>query len=132
MKINSKNVSIHALDLEDKQLEILKHYGREKQSRMLVEECGELIVAISKLRRNGKSLNIRYKVPSEEFNNLIEELADVENLIDQIKMDYDMINEGVKRVKEYKVNRELDRISQRYQNKGLEEKSKEIDCKFDL
>ena len=37
-------------------------------------------------------------------------MADVENLIEQIKFDYHLISEGIKRVKVYKVNRELDRI----------------------
>lgn len=96
--------------LKDKQLKIIKHYGPNKQLEQLVEECGELIVAIAKFQRSAQSLGIKKKVPSEELNNLIQEMADVENLIEQIKFDYHLISEGIKRVKVYKVNRELDRI----------------------
>lgn len=39
-------------------------------------------------------------------------LADVENLIEQLELSSEFIDEGVSRVKEYKVNREIDRISQ--------------------
>lgn len=99
--------------LKDKQLEIIKYYGPNKQLRQLTEESGELIVAIAKFQRSGQHLNIKKKEPSEELNNLIFEIADVENLIEQIKFDYDLVSDGVAKVKEYKVNRELDRINRR-------------------
>lgn len=98
------------MELQEKQLQIIKHYGPDYQLKRLTEECGELIVAIAKFQRSAQYLNIKKRVPSNELNNLISEMADVENLIEQIKFDYGLINGGVERVKKYKVDRELDRI----------------------
>ena len=99
--------------IQNKQLRIIGYYGPNHQLNRLTEECGELIVAIAKFQRSGQYLSIKKKEPSEELNNLIYEMADVENLIEQIKLDYDLVSEGVKKIKEYKVNRELDRINRR-------------------
>lgn len=97
-------------DIKAKQSQIIKHYGTDNQLRQLTEECGELIVAIAKFQRSGQSLNIRSKTPSMELADVIFEIADVENLIEQIKCDYGLININVDIVKKQKVNRELMRI----------------------
>lgn len=55
---------------------IAAHYGFEHQSRILQEECGELIVAASKMNRYGENLTVR--------ENFIEELADVTIMIEQM------------------------------------------------
>ena len=93
-------------DLETKQLQIIKHYGFENQLNQLVEECGELIVVIAKLKRYGfteDSIGIAYS--------LVGELADVKNLIEQLELKNKTIAEGIGKMKEYKVDRELDRIA---------------------
>jgi len=114
MSNQAEYIVVDERTLEDKQIEIIRYYGPEKQLRQLTEECGELIVAIAKFQRSGQRLNIKHKVPSQLLTDLISELADVENLIEQIKLDYDLVREGVHKIKEFKVNRELDRI-----NKGI-------------
>lgn len=74
-------------------------YGKEPQLVMLMEECGELIQACSKqLRRKDKSIN-----------NLIEELADVRIMIEQIEHLYG-IKSLVDDEMEYKLNRQLERM----------------------
>lgn len=74
-------------------------YGKEPQLVMLMEECGELIQACSKqLRRKDKSIN-----------NLIEELADVRIMIEQIEHLYG-IKSLVEDEMEYKLNRQLERM----------------------
>lgn len=74
-------------------------YGKEPQLVMLMEECGELIQACSKqLRRKDKSIN-----------NLIEELADVRIMIEQIEHLYG-IKSFVEDEMEYKLNRQLERM----------------------
>ena len=56
--------------------QIAEHYGYENQSFQLIEEMAELTVAINHNRRN----------PSREnFKNLIEEIADVDLCLEQIK-----------------------------------------------
>lgn len=74
-------------------------YGKELQLIVLMEECGELIQACSKqLRRKDKSIN-----------NLIEELADVRIMIEQIEHLYG-IKSLVEDEMEYKLIRQLERM----------------------
>ena len=66
-------------------LEVAEYFGYEIQSEQLVEECAELIQAISKYRRargTGQTIAL-----SEEaaYENLVEEIADVENMLEQVK-----------------------------------------------
>ena len=61
--------------MERATIPIADHYGKENQLRQLQEECGELIQAVSK--------HLRGKDPTGE--KLMEELADVEVMIAQIK-----------------------------------------------
>lgn len=85
--------------------QILSHYGIEKQRRQLVEECGELIQAIMKLERTDKE-RVHY----------IEELADVEIMMEQMKISlqtYDPLGWDIfTDMIEQKINRQLDRIAE--------------------
>lgn len=54
--------------------EIAKHYGENNQLNQLQEELAELIKAVNKYRRD-----------EDNIDNLIEEIADVEIMIQQIK-----------------------------------------------
>ena len=79
---------------------IANKYGLVSQLRHLAEECSELAVAASHSARTG---NITV--------NLIEEIADVEIMIDQIKL-LGQIREGfVNELKEMKIRRQMDRMS---------------------
>lgn len=59
---------------------VLAHYGEDIQSVIHMEECAELIQAVSKMRR------LRAMGADEEqaYNNLVEEIADVLICIEQI------------------------------------------------
>lgn len=71
----------------DVYIDAIKKYGSDHQLNMLHEEMGELIVAISKYRRN----------PCEKtITNVQEEIADVQITIDQAKLIY-----GKKQVEEF-------------------------------
>ncbi len=54
----------------------VKQFGYESQLGMLQEECAELIVAVSKVERR----------KSGALENLAEEMADVQIMIEQIKL----------------------------------------------
>lgn len=94
----------------EKALKILEHYGVEKQRRQLVEECAELIQAVTKLERAQESGDIE-KI-TEKTLEIVGELVDVRIMLQQITMSLfqdvskDMINEQI----EYKLQRQLDRI----------------------
>ena len=91
-------------DLKEKQLEIIEHYGMEKQLDQLIEECSELIKAICKHKRYENDRFNNY------FDEVIEEMADVENLIEQFRGISLEIDIEIKETKEVKINREIKRI----------------------
>ena len=77
-------------------------HGFDSQSIVCMEECAELIKAISKYKR---------KPCDKRWNNLIYELADVEIMVEQMVylLDADLIFEQAIREK---VTRELKRIEE--------------------
>lgn len=61
------------------------HFGYENQREQLEEECCELIMATKKHRRaqgHGKKPKM---TEAEAFRNIIEEIADVEVMLEQMK-----------------------------------------------
>lgn len=71
----------------------------ENLELIAMEECGELIQAISKAKRN-----------KLDYQNLCEEIADVLICIEWIKQKYDVKEEHIKSWSDFKKERCLDRI----------------------
>lgn len=93
--------------MRDKQKVIASHYGYEAQARQLIGEMAELTVALNKQWR-GKQ---RY-MPCDltvARQNVIEEIADVENVLEQIKYLMDCEYEVFKE-KMDKVDRTMERM----------------------
>lgn len=80
--------------MENKIRKILLHYGNLKQKRKAVEELAELIIAVAKDERQG----------------VLEEIADSEIVISQLKKMYFIDNEEVEEIKEAKLERTLQRM----------------------
>lgn len=81
------------------------HYGAEIQSIVCMEECVELIQAISKMiRRNGEL--------SEKDHDHLEEVSDVLICIEMLKQMYMISDEKINKWIEKKQAREVKRISQ--------------------
>lgn len=95
--------------------ETAKYYGYEAQSNQLVEECAELIQAVSKYRRAVAGLGqpVAEEKKAVALENLIEEIADVEIMLEQVKYLLQIPEEELDAVKLYKVNRTRERITQR-------------------
>jgi len=81
----------------------MDRWGFKSQSIMLMEECAELIQAVSKLHRTGNP------------NKMYEEIADVEIMIEQIKTFYGDVAE--KEIDKHYKNK-LDRLEGLIQNAG--------------
>ena len=95
---------------------IAKHYGYESQSRQLIEEIAELTVAINKLWRverfcDRKNIMDVKGFSYPEVKEIIEEIADVEIMLSQIKYLLDC-NEEVEQEKERKILRQLERMKE--------------------
>lgn len=69
--------------MDDRIKKIADHYGYETQSRQLIEEMAELTQAVNKLWRNAGEDT--HKV-DELWTNIVEEMADVEIMMQQIKI----------------------------------------------
>lgn len=95
--------------------EIVMRYGYDAQSRQCIEEMAELTQAINKFWR--KDLKCGYSAieengldkESEAYINLIEEIADVEIMLEQMK---EMLycRDKVSEIREEKLERQIGRI----------------------
>ena len=98
------------MNISEEIKKIAEHYGYEAQSNQLIEECAELIQAINKHLRDKEWDNEQIAL-----ENLIEEIADVEIMLEQIKYLLQIVSpiteEDLQAVKLYKVNRTKERIA---------------------
>lgn len=95
---------------------VANYYKFSRQSRQLTEECAELIQAVNKYHRYRESLNTRDEILlSAEDNGLliqdiVEEIADVEIMLEQMKHLLNIDTGAVEIIKVNKVTRQLERI----------------------
>lgn len=82
----------------------IKHYGAEIQSTVCMEECAELIQAISKLKRKYDD------IPADGLNHLTEKIADVLICIEILKQIYDIPDHSIEDWIEWKQKRILKRM----------------------
>lgn len=80
--------------------ECVLRYGEVAQSCMAMEECAELIQAINKVLRKGVE-------DRRVLDNLVEEIADVTILIEQLKMIYLISDKDVENIIDKKIERQL-------------------------
>lgn len=79
---------------------IFNHYGKQAQERQLIQELGELIVAITK----------------GDLENILEEMADVQVMIDQFAL-YKDYGDKIVPIQHNKVLRQLMRIKKEKESK---------------
>lgn len=84
--------------MKEKLLKIINHFGIRNQLKKLNEECYELIEAVNYY----------------ELKEIIEEVADVQVLLNEIKAYYGISNEIEEKVMLYKIDRTLERIESGY------------------
>ena len=75
----------------------IQYHGIEQETTIAMEECSELIKAISKCKRYGCVDKYR--------NNLIEEIADVLIIINELQLIYDISDNDIENIKKYKMDR---------------------------
>jgi NTP pyrophosphatase (non-canonical NTP hydrolase) len=95
--------------MKEKIKKIANHYGLAKQQRQLAEECGELIQATSKYMRFQEE-SYALTVDWTYLQNVIEEIADVEVMLDEIKHLLNINPNAIEEIKKNKVDRQLERI----------------------
>lgn len=95
---------------------IAEHYGYDTHGRQLIEEMAELTVAINKLWRVEKFCDRKNIMDVKGFSypevkEIIEEIADTEIMLSQIKYLLSC-NDEVEQEKERKILRQLERIKE--------------------
>ena len=91
--------------MEEKLITIADHYGLENQLRQLAEECSELAVEANHSARRG-SVTVR----------LIEEIADVEIMLDQVRYLAGIQESDILETRFYKIERQMKRIKKEESN----------------
>lgn len=103
---------------------IARHYEYDEQSRQCIEEMAELTQAINKYWRTelqrGKNLYNPWDgyMPdnSEEYYNLVEEIADVQIMLEQMKF-FLAAGHDVNRIIDEKLDRQIYRIEHKSDSK---------------
>ena len=81
-------------------------YGPNRQLNQLIEECGELIQAVNKWKR----FYFFNEVAWNPVHSVMEEIADVEVMLEQIKHLLNLPEQTINEIKVAKVKRERNRI----------------------
>ena len=96
-------------ELMQMNLQNAEFYGANRQSNQLIEECGELIQAINKWKR----FYFFNEVAWNPVHSVMEEIADVEVMLEQIKHLLNLPEQTINEIKVAKVKRERNRITSR-------------------
>ena len=91
---------------DDNYLKIINHYGINNQQRKLAEEVFELQEAIIIEEDRKKHLKLNCFC----INDITEELADVIVILEQFKRYYNISDDEIEKIKEFKVKRQMERI----------------------
>ena len=95
-------------------VEMAKHYGYESQSRQLIEEMADLTQAINKFWRKdlkcGQLTTLEVPIGSPQEFSIVEEIADVEICLAQMKYLLAIREEDINKIIKQKLDRQLERI----------------------
>lgn len=114
LKLNQEYMLKHEIFLEDKNpiRYIADHYGYEAQSRQLIEEMAELTQAINKMWRiDATDCEKMSSDRAEAYRHIVEEIADVEICLEQIKWLLNIDECILGEWKTMKIERSIDRMS---------------------
>lgn len=95
--------------MKEELLQIINHYGIKHQLKYIHSEYFELDEAITQREYQAKD-HKPYELVEFEKAHIIEEIADIEVMLDQFKAYYDIGQEEISKVKDYKIKRQIERI----------------------
>lgn len=93
--------------------EIARFYGFDAQTNQLIEECAELIQAINKYKRQYlRGQPVRESGDKTPRDMIVEEIADVEVMLCQIKQLFCILEPEIEDVTERKIERTMMRMQE--------------------
>lgn len=93
------------MNRKEKLLKIIDTYGINAQLKQFNEETFEVIEAI--LEYENRDLN---EMANVILSNIAEEIADVLVMLEQFKLYYNIKNEDIEKIMDYKIDRQIKRI----------------------
>lgn len=93
--------------MSDKLLKIINHYGIKEQLKYIHSEYYELDEAIIQFDWNDEIHNEKYAIEC-----VAQEIADVMVMLKQFQYYYGITDEQIEEIMNYKIDRQLDRISE--------------------
>lgn len=93
--------------MKDKLLHIIKKYGVIPQLKYFQSEVFELNETIIIEEDRNKHLNLK----NFSTDDIAQEIADCYVMLEQFRLYYDISNDKIKEIMEYKVDRQLSRIA---------------------
>lgn len=98
--------------MKEKLLKIIEHYGVNNQQRKLMEEIFELQEAIFEYENSGWDFSDESceDIERDYRYHMAEEIADVQVMLNQFKEHYEITDEQIEGIMNYKINRQLERI----------------------
>lgn len=101
--------------MSEKLKEIINHYGVDKQLKYIHTEYFELDEAIMDYQSSGFDFNYDEEardIEKEYIHHIAEELADVMVMLKQFQNYYQISDEQINEIMNYKVERQLQRINE--------------------
>lgn len=99
------------MEKKDKLLQIINHYGIEKQLKYIHSEYFELDEAIMNYQNGDFLCGLDYEEKEEQYkNHIAEELADIFVMLKQFQYYYGIKDYEIEKVMNYKIDRQLERI----------------------
>ena len=98
--------------MKEELLKIINHYGIKHQLKYIHSEYFELDEVITQREYQTKDKK-PYELVEFEKAHIIEEIADIEVMLDQFKAYYDIGQEEINKVKDYKIKRQIERIEKK-------------------
>jgi len=103
--------------MENKLLQIISHYGIDKQLKYIHSEYFELDEAIINAEQFHPKSMIQLNASIKNYiNHIAEELADVMVMLKQFQYYYGIEDKQIEDVMNYKIDRQLDRIEKENSN----------------
>ena len=93
--------------MKEKLLKIIEHYGEEKQLKYIHTEYFELDEAILNYWNDETYYE---EVERNDKEHIAEEIADVMVMLKQFQYNYEITDEQIEGIMNYKINRQLERI----------------------